>query len=153
MLHLTGDARDFNAIADRDRSLRQNHEATDEIARDILQAEPDAHAYCSGKNRERTEMDAGVLQDNNNADDQHDVADDLRNRVLQRAIEPALGEQPVKQKTLRARGNPEDRDQQRDEQENLEQAERDAGQRRIPRERDARGVDRVNREKDQRANT
>ena len=50
----------------------------------------DADADRAGENRQCPEMDASVLQDDENADDQHDVADDLRNGVLQRAIESAF---------------------------------------------------------------
>ena len=125
-------ARDFDAVADRDRSLRQNDEAADEIARDILQAKADPNADGAGKNGERAEMDAGVFQDNKNADDEDEIADDLRDGVLQRAIEPAVDEKAVEQKTLRPRRNPEDRDEQRDQQKNLDETERDSRQGRVP---------------------
>ena len=120
LLHLSGDAGHFDAVADRDRPFRQNDEAADEIARDILQTEADADADCAGKNGERAEMNAGVLEDDENADDQDDVADDLRDRVLERAIEAAVDEEAIEEKSLRARGNPEDRDQQRDRAEKSE---------------------------------
>ena len=129
LLHLTGDARDFDAVADGDRPFGQNDQAADEIAGDVLQTEADADADRAGENGERAEMNAGVLEHDEDADDQDEVADDLRDGVLQGAIEPAVDEEAIEKKTLRARRDPEDGDQQRDEQENLNQAERDARQR------------------------
>ena len=119
-LHLPGHARDFDPIADRDRAFRQDDEAADEIARDILQAETDADANRAGKNGQRLEVDAGVLQDDENADDEDEVGGDLRDRVLERAIEPAVDEETVEEKTLRPRGKPKDQEEEADEKENLE---------------------------------
>ena len=91
MLHLASDPRDFNAVANGDWPLSQNHETADKVACDILQTETDAHADRAGENRQRSEMNAGIIENNKNADDEDDVADDLRNRVLQRTIESAFG--------------------------------------------------------------
>jgi hypothetical protein len=43
-------------------------------------------------------MNAGIIQHDENANDQNDVADDLRNGVLQRPIQPAVYQEAVKQK-------------------------------------------------------
>ena len=86
--HLAGHARDFDAVADRDRPLRQNDEPADEIARDILQAKADPDADRAGENSQRAEMNAGVLEHDEDADDQDEIADDLRDGVLQ-ASDPA----------------------------------------------------------------
>ena len=83
MLHLAGDARHLHAVAHRDRPLRQDDQAADKIACDILQTEADAHADRARKNCQRPEMNAGIIENNKNADDEDDVADDLRDRVLQ----------------------------------------------------------------------
>ena len=83
MLHLTGDACYFDAVAHRDRAFGQNHQAADKIARDILETEADAHADRARKNCQGPGMNAGIIENNKNADDENDVADDLRNRVLQ----------------------------------------------------------------------
>ena len=82
------DARDFHAVADADRPLGQNDQAADEVARDVLQTKADADADRAGENRERSEMNAAVFQHDENADDEHDFAGDLRDGVLQRAIRP-----------------------------------------------------------------
>ena len=150
MLHLAGDARDLDAIAKRDRSFRQNDQTADEIARDILQSKADPDADRPRKNGERAEMDTGVFQNNENADNKHNIADDLGNRVLKCAIQPAVNEETAEKKAFRSRGNPEDRDEQRDEQKNLDETERDTRQRRVPRQRNAGGIDRADGKKDQR---
>ncbi len=73
----------------------------------------------------------------------------LRNRVLKCAIQPTVDKETVEQKAFCSRGNPEDSDEQRNEQKNLDKAERDTGQRRIPGQRNAGGIDRADRKKDQ----
>src|SRR5215216_1060876 len=103
MLHLTNDPRHFNPIPDRDGPLRQYDETADEITGDILQAKSDTDANRTSKNRQCGEMDASVLQNEENANHQHDVADDLGNRVLQRPLEPAVRKQPVEKKTFCSR--------------------------------------------------
>src|SRR5262249_31827678 len=89
------------------------------------------------KNRERRQMDASVLKNQENADHQHDVADDLGDRVLQRSIDPALRKQPVVKKTFRSRGKPKHRHQQRYQQENLNEAQIDCRERRAPSQRNS----------------
>src|SRR5215469_2634363 len=86
-------------------------------------------------------MDTSVLQNKKNADYQHDVAHDLRNGVLQRPIEAAVRKQPVEKKTLRSRGKPKHRYQQRDQQENLNKAQVDCRKRRSPSQRNSRSID------------
>src|SRR4029077_5375729 len=98
LLHLTGDTRHLYPIADCDRALRQNDQAADEIAGDVLQSEANAYADRAGKNGERAEMNTGIVQHHENANDQDDIANDLRDGVLQRAIQPAVYEEAVKQK-------------------------------------------------------
>src|SRR4026207_762428 len=97
LLHLTGDTGHLHPIADRDRALGQNDQTANEIAGDVLQSEANAYADRAGKNGEGAEMNTGVVQHDKNASDQDDVADDLRNSVLQRAIQPTVYEQGVKQ--------------------------------------------------------
>jgi hypothetical protein len=82
----------------------------DEITRNILQSEAYPHANRAGKNGQRFEVNAGVLQDNENADDEDNIRSDLRNCVLQRAIETAVNEEAIKEKTLRPGRNPKDQD-------------------------------------------
>src|SRR6476661_5458319 len=103
------DARYFDAVSNRDRPLRQYDQTADEITGDILQAESDTDANCTSKNRQCGKMDTSVLQNKENANHQHDVADDLGNGVLQRPIEPALRKQPIEEKTFRPGGDPEHR--------------------------------------------
>jgi len=97
LLHLTGDTGHLDPIADRDRAFGQNDQSANEIAGDVLQSESNAYADRAVKNGEGAEMNTGVVQHDENAKDQDDVADDLRNSVLQRAIQPAVYEQGVKQ--------------------------------------------------------
>jgi hypothetical protein len=134
------DACDFDAVANRDGSLRQDDETADEIAGDILKAESDTDANRTSENRQCGEMDPSVLQNKKNADYQHDVAHDLRNGVLQRPIEAAVRKEPVEKKTLRAGGKPKHRYQQPDQQENLNEAQVDCRKRRGPSQRNSRGI-------------
>src|ERR1043166_8577642 len=60
-LHLTGDARDFNAITDGDWPLSKNEQTADEITRDVFQTEPQTHAYRPGEYRQRCKMDSGIV--------------------------------------------------------------------------------------------
>ena len=50
------------------------------------------------KTANAAEMNPGVLKDNENANDQHDVADDLGNRVLERTIESTFARTRLKRK-------------------------------------------------------
>src|ERR1051326_1842467 len=95
-------------------------------------------------------MDAGILQHDKDADDQDEIADDLRDRVLKRPVEPAVNQEAVKEKAFCSRGNPEDGDEKRDEEKQLDETEAHARDRRSPEERDAGGVDRVDGEEDKR---
>src|SRR5205807_10227373 len=117
---------------------------------DILQSEADPDADRAGENGERAEMNAGVLEDDEDADDENEVADDLGDCVLQRAIQPALDQDAVEKKTLRARGKPEDRDEQPDDEEHLDETEREARDWRGPEQGNAGGVDGVDGEENQR---
>ena len=63
-----------------------------------MQSESNAYADRAGKNGERAEMNAGIVEHDENASDQDDVADDLRDSVLQRPIQPAVYQEAVKQK-------------------------------------------------------
>ncbi len=112
--------------------------------------EADADTDRASENGQGLEMDAGVLQDDENADDEDDVGGDLRDRVLERAIEAAVDEEAVKEEAFRARGNPEDEKEQADEQENLEEADRHAGERRAPGEGNAEAIDRADGEENER---
>src|SRR5437868_2289150 len=98
LLHLPDDAGYFHTVADRDRALGQDHQAADEIAGNILQAETDTDADGAGENSERTEMNPGVLEHDKNANDQDEVADDLRERVLKGPVETAGTQEGVEAK-------------------------------------------------------
>jgi hypothetical protein len=97
-----------------------------------LQPEADAHTNRTGENRQRGQMNPGILKDNEDADNQHNVAYDLGNGVLERTIESTLCKQPVKEKALRSRGDPKNRNQERDQQKNLKQAQLDRRKSCIP---------------------
>src|SRR5512133_3007747 len=146
--HLTGDARDFNAITDGDWPFSKNEQTADEVTRNVFQTEPETHAYRTREYRQRSEMNAGIVQNDDDPDDQHDVADDLRNGVLERTIKAALRKESVEKKTFRSRGKPEHRHQQRDQQENLNEAQIDCRKRRGPSQRNSRGIHRRDGEKD-----
>ena len=83
VLDLAGYPRDLDPVADGDWPFRQNDQAADEIAGDILEPEPDANTDGAGENSQRAEVNAGIVENNENADDQHNVADNLSNRVLE----------------------------------------------------------------------
>src|SRR5437870_3590025 len=80
--HLTGDARHFDAIADGDRAFGQDEQPADEITGDVFQTEPNAHTDCARKDCERSNMNAGVFQNNNDPNNEHGIANDLCNRML-----------------------------------------------------------------------
>lgn len=149
LLHLTADAGDIDPIADCDRSLGQNDQTANEIAGDVLEAKPDADTDGAREHSQRAEMDSSVIEHDEEPDDQDNVADDLRDGVLQRAINSAFREKTVVEKMFRLGGKPKHPDEQRDEQENLDQADLDSGDGRVPRKRNAGGVDRAHHEKDE----
>src|SRR5581483_11358481 len=72
---------------------------------------------------------------------------------MERTIEPALRQQPVKEKALCSRGHPKNCDQERDQQENLKQAQVDSRKSDVPGQWNSRGVNRINRKKDERCQT
>ena len=90
------------------------------------------------------------MQPDDQAEREHEVTGDLRQRVLQCAIESAFRKKTVVEKTFRLRGEPKQPNQQRDEEKNLNQADLDSRDGRVPRERDAGGVDRAHHEEDER---
>src|SRR5206468_12981068 len=92
--------RRVHAVSDSDRSLRQNDQTADEITGDVLQAESDAYANRAGKNRQRSQMNTRVLQDNENANHEDDVAENLGNGVLERTVESTVGKKSIKKKML-----------------------------------------------------
>src|SRR5205823_7005845 len=110
LLHLTRNTRDFDAVTDGDWSFGQNYQTTDKITGDILQAKADAHANRARENRQRAQVNAGILQDNQNANYQHDIANDLGNGVLEGTIQSAIDEKPIEKKAFRSRGDPKNRD-------------------------------------------
>src|SRR6185295_16062818 len=102
----------------------------------------DADADCTGKNGESGKVNPGVVQNYENANNEDDIADDLRDGVLQRPIQAAVYEEAVKEKRSCPRRYPKNSEEEGDEQENLDERERDARQRSIPGQRDASRVDR-----------
>ena len=94
--HLTGDACDFDAITDGDGAFRQNEQPADEITGDVFQTKPQAYTDGAGEYRQCPEMDAGIVQNNDNPDDQHRVADYLGNGVPQGAVEAASDQDTIK---------------------------------------------------------
>jgi len=94
-------------------------------------------------------MNPSVLEDDENADDEDEITDDLRDGVLKGTVEPAFDEEAVEEETLRPRGKPEDSDEQRDEEKQLHQTERDARNWRRPEQGNAGGIDSVNREENE----
>src|SRR5436190_16932221 len=103
LLYLAGNPRDFNAIADGDRPLGKNEQAADEIACDVFQTKPHTHANRASEYRQCSEMDAGIIQNDDYPDNQNGVADDLRNGVLQSPIESAFDQEASKEETFCAR--------------------------------------------------
>src|SRR4029077_5780638 len=119
LLNLAGDPCDFDTIPNCNWPLRENDQAADEVARDILETESDTDTDCTRENCQGSEMNACIIQNDKNADDQYNIANDLRNRVLERAVEAALGEKAIKEEMFGSGRNPEDRDQQGNQEENL----------------------------------
>src|SRR5207237_5660898 len=66
-----------------------------------------------------------------------------------RAIETAVDQESIEKKALRARGKPEHHHQQSDQQEDLNETEGHARQRRIPSQRNTRGINRADGKKDE----
>src|SRR6266513_2754338 len=79
--------------------FRVRHDHSDIVARqnngtacaDLLHSTYDAYANCSCKNRQRSQMNTRVLQDNENANHEDDVAENLGNGVLERTVESTVG--------------------------------------------------------------
>ena len=109
-----------------------------EIPRDVLQPEAEPDADRAGEDRQRGKIDAGVLQRDRDADDQDQIADDLRDRVLQRAVEPAAAEEAGEEEALQPRREPKDQRQQEQQPEEHEHAQSEARNARIPLDRNAR---------------
>ena len=84
-----------------------------------MQTETNAHPDCARENRQRSEVDAGIIQNDENPDDEHDVTDDLRDGVLQGPVDATFGQEPVEQESFRAGREPENSDEQRDQKKNL----------------------------------
>jgi hypothetical protein len=118
-----------------------------------LQAKANAYTDRACEDRQRAQVNAGVFENNENANNQHHVADDLGNGVLKRTIESAVNEKTVEKKAFRPRGDPKNEKQERDKQKNLEKTERNGWQRRAPGQRDASRVNRADCEKDERGQT
>ena len=150
LLDLTGNTRHLDAVADCDRAFGQDDEAADKVTGDILQAEADADAHRARKNSQGAEVNTCILEHDENADDEHHVGDDLRDCVLEGTVETTVDQKSIEQKSLCARRDPEYDHQQRDEQEDLNEAERDARQGLTPRQWNSSGVDCADSEKDQR---
>ena len=100
--HLTGNACDFDPITDGDGTFGQNEQAADEIAGDVFQTKSHAYAHGAGEHGQRSNMDAGILQNDDDPDDQHRVADYLGNCMLQSAVETASGQDTIKKETFGA---------------------------------------------------
>ena len=128
---------DLDPVPNFDGSFREDDQSADEVARDVLQSEPDADADSARKDRQRRKIQTGALQRDKNTDDQHEVAAYLRNRVLQRAIQAAFAQKPVKEEALRDGCEPEDDRDQRNELEDLRKAQSDRRDLRLPRDRQA----------------
>src|SRR5947209_13435835 len=94
-------------------------------------------------------MNPGVLEDDENADDEDQVADDLSDGVLERAVEAASHKIAIEEEALCSRRDPKNREHQGDQEKKLEQAQRDSGERRSPKQRDASGVNRADREENE----
>jgi hypothetical protein len=56
-------------------------------------------------------MNTGIFQNYQNANYQHDVANDLGNGVLEGTIQSAIDEKPIEKKAFRSRGDPKNRNQ------------------------------------------
>jgi hypothetical protein len=77
----------------------------------------------------------------------------LGDGVLERTVQSALRKQPVEKKTFRPRGKPKHRNQKRDQQENLNEAQIDCRKRRRPGQGNSRSIHRGDSEKDDRRQT
>src|SRR5436190_22999054 len=95
LLHSADDACHFYAVPDCDGSFCQNDETADEIAGDVLQTKSNPYANRAGKNRQCSQVNPSVLQHNENADHQDDVAENLGNRVLERAVESTVSKKAI----------------------------------------------------------
>src|SRR5690242_21149647 len=93
-------------------------------------------------------MNPGVLQHNNDADDQHGIAHDLSNRVLEGPIESGVLEESLEQQTFGSRRQIKYQNQQSNQHEDLDEAEVDTGQTLTPRQWNSGGIYRADREED-----
>jgi hypothetical protein len=78
------------------------------------------------------------------------LAADLRDRILERAIETAVDEEAIKKEAFRPRREPKDKDQQANQEKELQKTDRHPRQRCAPGERDAEGIKRADAKKNER---
>lgn len=95
---VTMDLSDFDSIADFDRTLKEQDNAADQVVGNVLKPEPDSNSECAGKNRQRAEINAGRLQDNDKPDGDNDVPDEGTDRVsdpdVYAAVRKEFGDDP-----------------------------------------------------------
>ena len=91
--HLARNAGHLDAVAQGDRPLRQDDDAADEIVDDVLQAEADAHTDGSCEEGEGAQVDPDELQGDVDADDQQEVTEHPRDRILEAQFEAGAAQQ------------------------------------------------------------
>ena len=153
LLDLTRHTRHFDTIADCNRSFGKDNKAAYKVAGDILKTESNADPDRAGKHRQGAKMNPRIIEHDEKADNEDDVAGNLSNRVLQRSVQSALLKEIVKEKVFRFRRKPEYDDEQGDKQKNLNDTELDRRQWRGPGNRDASGINRAYYEKHEHAQT
>jgi len=112
---IAGDRADFDAVADFDGAFDEKDEPADEIIGDVLQAEADPDAEGSGQDRHGTQVDAGRLEDHDQADGNDDVADDCADRQSDSQFHAALGEEACDDPDLQPAGDGEEEKNENDQ--------------------------------------
>jgi hypothetical protein len=102
-------SRDLDAVSYPDRALKQQDEAAEEVARDVLQTEPEPHPDGADEHVQRREVDTGCLKDDEGAQTDDDVSKDGSDGFTYTDLEAAARQHMVDQPSRHASCDPEQR--------------------------------------------
>jgi len=112
---LAGDAADFDAVSDGDGPFREDDQSADEVADDVLEAEPDADAERAEDDGEGAEVEVDEFEDKEEAEDEEAVAGESADGVLEVDAEVGAGEQAFAEESPQVSLGDEDEDEQDDQ--------------------------------------
>ena len=131
LAHFADGAGDLDAVSDLDRPLEQDDEPAEEVAHDVLQAETESDADGAHQHVQRRQIDPGALQDHERTERDDPVAHDGAERLPHADVEAAARQHFVDEPPRDAARHPDQRRDQRDDDEQLERGELAAGDARV----------------------